>query len=162
MGHCGIAIVGTMPKTVIHIFHDDPDSLLIGTRLPWRINQVAAEHDLTVEVFCFGPAQRHLAETETETGVTFNRQIDALIADGVRVGACVNVARADGTEQALRDRGLTLSVARDEFVRFTLERATVIKLLRHYAAHQHGGASRRGESPSARVGRKSIWRTNDE
>lgn len=119
-----------MPKTVIHVFHDDDDSLATGTRVAQRIHGVAAENDVTVEVFCFGPAQRRLAgagdEGGTEAVATFNRQIDELIASGVVVGACVNSARADGTEDALVQRGLGLHVARDEFLRFTLEQATVI------------------------------------
>jgi len=116
-----------VPKTIIHVFHDDDDSLAIGTRVAQRIHEVAADDAVTVEVFCFGPAQRCLAdEGGAEAVSAFNRQIDELIAGGVVVGACVNAARADGTEQALIDRGLTLHVARDEFVRFTLEQATVI------------------------------------
>jgi hypothetical protein len=35
-------------------------------------------------------------------------------------------ARTDGTEADLTRRGLRLRIARDEFLRFTLERATVI------------------------------------
>jgi hypothetical protein len=115
-----------MAKTVVHIFHDDPDALTIGSRLPQRIQEVAAEHDVTVEVFCFGPAQRRLTAASTEADDVLNRQLDELIAQGVRVGACVNAARADGAEEALRARGITLNVARDEFLRFTLEGATVV------------------------------------
>ncbi|WP_034270509.1 DsrE family protein [Actinospica robiniae] len=116
-----------MPKTVIHVFHDDDDSLATGTRVAQRIHEVAAENGVTVEVFCFGPAQRRLAGASGgEAVATFNRQIDELIARGVVVGACVNAARADGTEGALLQRGLGLHVARDEFLRFTLEQATVI------------------------------------
>jgi hypothetical protein len=116
-----------MPKTVIHVFHDDDDSLATGTRVAQRIQEIAPEHGSSVEVFCFGPAQRRLTGGGGEDSVaTFNRQIDELIADGVTVGACVNAARADGTEGVLTERGLNLRVARDEFLRFTLEHATVI------------------------------------
>ena len=115
-----------MTKTVIHIFHDDDDSLMIGSRVPQRIDEVAAEHDSEVEVFVFGPAQRRLSRAETEADTHFNRQIDELIAAGVRVGACLNAAKSDGVDGELIDRGLVLSVARDEFLRFTVERATVI------------------------------------
>lgn len=114
------------PKTVVHVFHDDPDSLRTGTRVAQRVAEVAEERGVEVEVFCFGPAQRQLAERGSETAAVFNEQIDALVASGVRVGACVNSARADGSEAALRARGVVLSVARDEFVRFTLEGATVV------------------------------------
>ncbi|MDH2442581.1 DsrE family protein [Amnibacterium sp. CER49] len=116
----------TRPKTVVHVFHDDADSPRTGSRVAQRVAEVAAERGVEIEVFCFGPAQRRLAGDGTEAGGVFNDQIDALVASGVRVGACVNSARAEGTEAALRARGVVLSVARDEFVRFTLEGATVI------------------------------------
>jgi hypothetical protein len=116
-----------MSKTVIHVFHDDDDALATGTRVAQRIQEIAPEHGSGVEVFCFGPAQRSLSsESTSESVVTFNRQIDELIADGVVVGACVNAARTDGVEEELIGRGLNLQVARDEFLRFTLENATVI------------------------------------
>ncbi|MGQ4600402.1 hypothetical protein [Nocardia sp. R6R-6] len=70
--------------------------------------------------------ERRLSLRHSETGQTFNRQIDELIAQSVRVGACVNAARADGAEDELRSRGIDLQVARDNFLRWTLERATVI------------------------------------
>ncbi|GII59154.1 hypothetical protein Pth03_75430 [Planotetraspora thailandica] len=116
-----------MPKTVIHVFHDDDHSIATGTRVAQRIQEVASERGCSVEVFCFGPAQRRLSEGDaSEASATYNRQIDELIADGVRVGACLNAARADGTDVELARRGLNLQVARDEFLRFTLEQATVI------------------------------------
>ncbi|THA71626.1 hypothetical protein E6R60_27650 [Streptomyces sp. A0642] len=116
-----------MPKTVIHVFHDDDHSITTGTRVAQRIHEVASDHDCVVEVLCFGPAQRRLTDGgASEAGVTYNRQIDELIAAGVAVGACVNAARADGVEAELVRRGLNLRVARDEFLRFTLEQATVI------------------------------------
>ncbi|MFC4242971.1 DsrE family protein [Gryllotalpicola reticulitermitis] len=113
-------------KTIAHLFHDDPDSLLIGSRLPARINEIAADNGIEVEVFVFGPAQRRLTQAETEADKVFNTRIDELVASGIRVGACINTARADGSEQTLTQRGLRLAVARDEFIRFTLENATVI------------------------------------
>lgn len=115
-----------MKKTVIHIFHDDVDAITTGSRVPQRILEVAEDEGVQVEVFCFGPAQRRLSASSTEPDLTFNRQIDELVAAGVRVGACLNAARADGVELALRERGLELQVARDEFIRFTLEGAVVV------------------------------------
>ena len=116
-----------MPKTVIHVFHDDDASVTTGTRVAQRILEVADGRGCEVELFCFGPAQRRLgADDGSEATAVFRRQVDELIAAGVVVGACVNAARADGTEAALAGRGLRLRVARDEFVRFALEQATVI------------------------------------
>ncbi|MBP0456351.1 hypothetical protein [Streptomyces montanisoli] len=116
-----------MPKTVIHVFHDDDDSLATGTRVAQRIQEIAPGHGSEVEVFCFGPAQRRLSGKDGgEAVATFNGQIDELIADGVVVGACANAARVDGVTDDLARRGLNLRVARDEFLRFTLEQATVI------------------------------------
>lgn len=113
-------------KTVIHIFHDDPDAIATGSRVAQRMLEIAAENGVEVEVFCFGPAQRKLGTTGTDAESTFNRQIDELIAAGVVVGACVNAARAENSEDALRDRGFNLQVARDEFMRFALDDATII------------------------------------
>ncbi|MFP3712479.1 DsrE family protein [Puerhibacterium sp. TATVAM-FAB25] len=115
-----------MPKTVIHLFHDDPDSLATGSRVAQRVLEAAGDHGVDVEVFCFGPAQRRLGAGASEAERTFDRQLDELVAAGVRVGACVNAARAEGTEGALLARGFQLHVARDELLRFTLEGATVV------------------------------------
>jgi len=115
-----------MPKTVVHVFHDDDDAVVTGTRVAQRILEVAPERGIEVEVFCFGPAQRRLGRQDGDADATFNRQVDELVAAGVVVGACVNAARADGTDDDLRTRGLALEVARDAFVRFTLEGATVL------------------------------------
>lgn len=115
-----------MPKTVIHVFHDDDDSVVTGTRVAQRILEAGSAHDVELEVFCFGPAQRRIGRTAAEADATYNRQLDELIAAGVVVGACVNSARADGSESALAQRGFNLRVARDEFLRFTLEGSTVI------------------------------------
>lgn len=48
------------------------------------------------------------------------------MAAGVVVAACVSSARLDGSEDELVRRGFRLGVARDEFVRFALEGATLI------------------------------------
>lgn len=112
-------------KTVVHVFHDDADSVRTGVRVAQRIAEVADERGVEIEVFCFGPAQRLLARDD-ELADHLNAQIDALVATGVRVGACISLARADQLEDALRARGIALNVARDEFIRFTLEGATVL------------------------------------
>lgn len=115
-----------MPKTVVHVFHDDDDSVVTGTRVAQRMLEVAADRGVEVEVFCFGPAQRRIGRGVDEAGATFDRQLDELIAAGVVVGACVNSARADGVEADLTARGFRLRVARDELLRFTLEGSTVV------------------------------------
>jgi hypothetical protein len=116
-------------RAVIHQFHDDTDSLVTGSRVAQRMNEVAAEQGVEIEVFCFGPAQRVLGsagDAADESHALFNRRIDELIAAGVRVTACVNAAREAGNDEELQARGLELRVARDEFLRYTLEGATVL------------------------------------
>lgn len=116
-----------MSKTVIHLFHADDSSLSAGSHVAERIRQVAADRDLELEVFCFGPAQGALtAESDDPVRTEYKAQIEALVAAGVPVGACLNAATADGTAETLTARGLTLQYARDAFVRYSLESATVI------------------------------------
>jgi hypothetical protein len=116
-----------MAKVVIHLFHGDEDSLAAGSHVAERVRQVAGDQDVDLEVFCFGPAQGALSDASGDaTRDEYNRQIDELLAAGVPVGACLNAARAAGVEQALHGRGITLQFARDAFVRFALEGATVI------------------------------------
>jgi hypothetical protein len=116
-----------MAKTVIFLFHGDDDSLNAGSHVAERVRQVADEQRVELEVFCFGPAQAALTETdETPTRVEYRQQIDALAAAGVPVGACLNAATAAGTVEALTARGITLQFARDAFARYGLESASVI------------------------------------
>jgi hypothetical protein len=116
-----------MAKVVIHLFHGDEDSLAAGSHVAERVRQVAGDQQVDLEVFCFGPAQGALSDTSDDpTRTEYNRQIDQLTAAGVPVGACLNAARAAGTEQVLSDRGVQLQYARDAYVRFALEGATVI------------------------------------
>lgn len=116
-----------MATSVIHLFHDDGDSLSAGSHVAERIRQVAAERGVELEVFCFGPAQGALSVTDQSKVLTeYNQQIDELVAAGVRVGACVNAARAAGTEETLIARGITLEFVRDAFVRYALVGATVL------------------------------------
>ncbi|MDA8074268.1 MAG: hypothetical protein M0Z40_03365 [Actinomycetota bacterium] len=116
-----------MAKVVIHLFHGDEDSLAAGSHVAERVRQVAGDQDVDLEVYCFGPAQGALSDASGDaTRGEYNSQIDELVAAGVPVGACLNAARAAGTEQALQGRGINLQYARDAFVRFALEGATVI------------------------------------
>lgn len=115
-----------MAKTVIHIFHGDDASLSAGSHVAERVRQVAAEQSVELEVFCFGPAQSALSSTSGEALADYNQQIDELIAAGVSVGTCLNAAKGAGTEAALRERGVELQFARDAFVRWASEGASVI------------------------------------
>ena len=116
-----------MAKVVIHLFHADEDSLATGSHVAERVRQVAGGSGVDLEVYCFGPAQGALSDTSNDsTRVEYNRQIDELVAAGVSVGACLNAARAAGTETVLSGRGITLQYARDAYVRFALEGATVL------------------------------------
>ncbi len=116
-----------MATSVIHLFHADDDSLNAGSHVAERIRQVAQSEGVTLEVFCFGPAQSALsAPRDSAVRAEYNEQIDALVAAGVRVGACINAARANGHEAELTERGITLEFARDAFVRYALDGASVI------------------------------------
>ena len=116
-----------MAKVVIHLFHGDTDSLSAGSHVAERVRQVAAGQGAEVEVFCFGPAQAALSHDGGDPArAEYNQQIDDLAAAGVAVGACLNAARAAGTQEELSKRGIRLQYARDAFVRYALEGATVI------------------------------------
>jgi hypothetical protein len=116
-----------LAKTVIHLFHADDDSLSTGSHVAERIRQVAGDQGVELEVFCFGPAQAALgAPDDSPIRAEYNEQIDKLTAAGVAVGACLNAARSADTENALTARGIRLQFARDAFVRYALEGATVI------------------------------------
>ena len=116
-----------MAKVVIHIFHGDDDSIGYGSRVSERIQEIAADKQAEVEVFCFGPAQARLTgDSDAAVPSACNVRLDELISAGVPVGACINAAKADGVDGELRSRGFNLEVARDAFLRFAMEGATVI------------------------------------
>jgi hypothetical protein len=75
-----------VPKTAIHVFHDDSASITTATRVAQRIQETAPALGCSVGVFCSGPARRRLTVlAKSEADETFNRQIDELIADGLVV-----------------------------------------------------------------------------
>lgn len=116
-----------MAKTVIFLFHTDNASLDAGSHVADRVRQVAGGQGVELEVFCFGPAQAALTEDSSDpVRAGYREQIDALVAAGVPVHACLNAANAAGTAEALSSRGLSLEFARDAFVRYALEGAAVI------------------------------------
>jgi hypothetical protein len=112
-----------LPKTVIHIFHADQDSLTAGAHVAERIRQVSTARGVELEAYVFGAAERALLDpARTE----FNTQIDELIEHGVQVRTCLSTATALGATDALAKRCIQLEFARDAFVRYTLQAATVI------------------------------------
>lgn len=116
-----------MPKTVIHIFNDNDAALTTGSHVAERIRQVAAESNVDLEMFLFGPAQVALtAASAAPARAEFKDQIASLAKAGVRVGACLNTANATGKVDELKALGVTLEYARDAFIRFGLESAAVI------------------------------------
>jgi hypothetical protein len=112
-----------MAKVVIHIFHDDPNSLANGSHVAERIRQVQAERNVALEVYIFGPAEKALAKTDVRD---YNAQIDALARQGVTVGTCISIAEGLDARERFEARGLKLEYARDAFARFALEGATVV------------------------------------
>jgi hypothetical protein len=116
-----------MAKTVIHLFNDNDAALTAGSHVAERVRQVAAERNVELEVFLFGPAQAALtAPSEAPARLAFKAQIAELAKAGVRVGACINAANSAGTANELQSRGIALEFARDAFVRFGLEAAAVL------------------------------------
>ncbi len=112
-------------KTVINIVRADTDSLIGGTTVARRIHEVAAGRGVALEVFVFAGAQRALTD---ERRTDFNTAIDALVAADVPVSACLNFALSLGATEALAKRGIQLEAAREAYLRFTLEGATVISI----------------------------------
>lgn len=112
-------------KTVIHIVRADADSLMGGTTVAQRINEVSSERGASLEVFVFAGAQRALTDPRREE---FNAGIDALLAANVTVTACLNFALKLGAADQLATRGIQLEAAREAFIRYTIEDATVITI----------------------------------
>jgi hypothetical protein len=110
-------------KVVIHIFHDDPSSLNTGTHVAERIRQVKDENEVDLEVYVFGPAEKALTD---KTNEAYSDAIQGLIRAGVPVHTCIDIANSIGTAEAFSATGLKLEYARDAFVRYAKEGATVI------------------------------------
>ncbi len=112
-----------MTKVAVHIFHDDASALGSGSHVAERIRQVIAENGVALEVYVFGPAEKALTDSARDA---FNATIDGLIAAGISVGTCIDIAERMGQRAAFELRGLRLEYARDAFVRLAREGATVI------------------------------------
>jgi hypothetical protein len=112
-----------MKKVVIHIFHDDASSLGTGSHVSERIRQVKDQQGVALEVYVFGPAETALADPgRTE----YRDTLKVLARAGVPVHVCRNDAEKLGKADEFTQMGFTLEYARDAFVRYALEGATVI------------------------------------
>lgn len=112
-----------MKKVVIHIFHDDASSLGTGSHVSERIRQVKDERGVELEVYVFGPAEKALADpARTE----YRDTLVSLARNGVPVHVCRNDAEKLGKADEFTRMGFTLEYARDAFVRYAVEGATVV------------------------------------
>jgi len=110
-------------KLVIHIFHDDESSLSTSSHVAERIRQVQNQQGVALEVYVFGPAEKALAAA---AGGAVRDTLVALAKAGVPVRTCRNTAEAIGAVEKFAAMGIELEYARDAFVRYALEGATVI------------------------------------
>ena len=114
-----------MKKVVIHIFHVHENAAITGAKLAERIRQVAGERGIELELFIFGAAIGALAD---HAQFEFRDALVALAKQGVPVHVCQQAVEAMGQAEAMRALGFGLELARDAFIRFALEGATVISL----------------------------------
>lgn len=110
-------------KVVIHIFHDDPSSLNTGSHVAERVRQVKNENEVDLEVYVFGPAEKVLGG---KTNERYSEAIQGLVRAGVPVHTCIDIANSIGAAQNFSAMGLELEYARDAFIRYAKEGATVI------------------------------------
>ena len=114
-----------MKKLVVHIFHVHENAAITGTKLAERIRLVAGERGVALEVFIFGAAIGALSDpAQTE----YRDALVALAKAGVPVNVCQQTVENMGQADVLRALGLRLEYARDAFIRFAQEGATVISL----------------------------------
>jgi hypothetical protein len=113
----------TMKKVVIHIFHDDASSLGTGSHVSERIRQVKDQQGVMLEVYVFGPAEKALADP---INAKFRDTLVGMAQNGVPVHVCRSIAEDLGKAEEFTRLGFTLEYARDAFVRYGLESATVI------------------------------------
>lgn len=112
-----------MRKVVIHLFHDDANSLGTGAHVSERIRQVKDEQGVALEVYVFGPAEHALADP---VNATVRDTLAGMAQSGVPVHVCRSIAEAMGKAEEFTRLGFTLEYARDAFVRYAIEDATVI------------------------------------
>lgn len=114
-----------MKKLVIHIFHVHENAAITGAKLAERIRQVAGERGVELELFIFGAAIGALADP---TQADFRDALAALAKQGVPVHVCQQAVEAISQAEAMQAQGFGLEFARDAFIRFAVEGATVISL----------------------------------
>ena len=114
-----------MKKLVIHIFHTHENALITGAKLSERIQQVAGGRGVALEIFIFGPAIAALVDP-AQAG--YHDALVALAKSGVPVIVCRQTVEDMGKADLLQAQGFTLEYARDAFIRFALDGATVISL----------------------------------
>lgn len=114
-----------MKKLVIHIFHAHEGAPDTGAKLSERIRLVAAQRDVSLEIFVFGPAIAVLVDPEQSA---FRDALGALSTQQVPVHVCQQTVEKMGKMEMLTKLGFGLEYARDAFIRFALEDATVISL----------------------------------
>lgn len=116
-----------MKKTAIVIFNDNDAALNAGSHVAVRMSQVNKEVGVEMEVYLFGPSQAAYSSNEINgVKADFIKNIDELVKAGITVSTCKNTAEAKGTSDALLAKGVHLEFARDAFLRFGLEGASVI------------------------------------
>lgn len=114
-----------MRKLVIHIFHAHEGAPETGAKLSERIRMVAAERGVSLELFIFGPAITALVDPAQPA---FRDALAALARQKVPVHVCQQTVEMMGKVEMLTNLGFGLEFARDAFIRFALEGATVISL----------------------------------
>ncbi len=114
-----------MKKLVIHIFHVHENAAITGAKLAERIRQVAAERGIALEIFIFGAAIAALADPAQ---AEYRDVLAKLAKAGVPVSVCRLTVETMGQVDAVRALGLGLEYARDAFLRYTLEGATIVSL----------------------------------
>jgi hypothetical protein len=112
-----------LKKMVMHLFHADESSLNTGTHVSERTRKVKEEHNVALEVYVFGPAERALGDPAR---AEFLDALASLAKSGVPVHVCRTIAEEMGTAVEFDRLGFTLEYTRDAFVRFPTEGATVI------------------------------------
>ena len=114
-----------MNKLVIHIFHTHEGSTDIGPKLAERVRLVAAEREVSLELFIFGPA---IAALVDPAQLAFRDALAALAQQNVPILVCRQTVEMMGKAELLMGLGFKLEYARDTFIRYALEGATVIGL----------------------------------